>query len=201
MMKLFFSKGSCSLAARIIIHEMKAECEYQLVDIRKKTYGDGQDYYQINPHGYVPALQLDNGDILTENIAIHIYLAEKFHATTLLPALGDMKRYHVLEWSSYVATEIHKNCGPLFNPSMPAEINNTVFKPMLIKKLAGLDPHFEKNEFLIGGQFTIADAYLFVVLTWMAHFDIALSQWPNLDRYFNQIKNRPSVQQSWAEGA
>jgi glutathione S-transferase len=200
-MKLFYSKGSCSLAARITIHEMKADCEYELVDLRKKLYGNNQDYYQINPHGYVPALQLDNGEILTENVAVQIYLAEKFHATNLLPPVTDMKRYHVIEWLSYVATEIHKNCGPLFNSSIPVEINENIFKPMLIKKLAGLDAHLAENKFLVGDQFTIADSYLFVILTWMPHFNIDFAQWPNLDRYFNEIKNRPSVQQSWAEGA
>jgi len=199
--KLFYSKGSCSLAARITIHELQVACEYELVNQKDKTYGGGLDFLKINPHGMVPVLQLDNGEYLTENVAVQIYLAETFQSTQLLPPVTDMNRYRVIEWLSYVATEIHKNCGPLFSPTISNEMKESVFKPMLVKKIAALDPYFTAHEFLIGNHFTIADSYLFVVLTWMAHFDISFVGWPHLDRYFNQIKQRPSVQQSWAEGA
>lgn len=199
-MKLFYSKGSCSLASRIIIHELDVDCEYQLVDIRNKLLSNGEDFLKINPHGTVPVLQLDSGEILTENIAILIYLAEKFKSTTLLPQVGDVKRYHVIEWLSYVGTEIHKSCGPLFKPNISADLKDTFFKPILVQKLAGLDLHLAKHEFLVGNHFTLPDSYLFVILTWMAHFDITFAQWPHLDRYFNQIKQRDSVQKSWAEG-
>lgn len=199
-MKLFYSKGSCSLAVRITIHEMDVSCDYELVDIRNKLLSSGEDFLKINPHGTVPVLQLDSGEILTENAAIQIYLAEKYKAVNLLPAVGEMQRYRVLEWLSYVSTELHKSCGPLFNPTIPADLKATIFKPILEKKLAGLDPLFAKHEFLVGNHYTLPDSYLFVVLTWMAHFDISLSQWPHLDRYFNQIKQRASVQKSLAEG-
>jgi glutathione S-transferase len=199
--KLFYSKGSCSLAARITIHEMQVDCEYELVNHKDKTYAGGLDFLKINPRGMVPVLQLDNGEYLTENVAVQIYLAEKFQSTQLLPPIVDMNRYRVIEWLSYVSTELHKTCGPLFNQNIPSEMKESVFKPMLVKKLAALDPHFASHEFLIGNHFTIADSYLFVILTWMAHFDISFVEWPHLDRYFNQIKLRPSVQQSWAEGA
>src|SRR5688572_12009519 len=113
-MKLYYSKGACSLAVRIILHEIGAACEFEAVDLATKKTETGMDFLKINPKGAVPTLILDDKAILTENAVIQQYLAEKYHATQLLPPLGDMKRYRVLEWLNFISTDLHKSCGPLF---------------------------------------------------------------------------------------
>jgi glutathione S-transferase len=199
-MKLYYSKGSCSLAVRINIHELDIPCEFELVNLKDKTLASGGNFLTVNPKGVVPVLQLDNGELLTENVAIQIYLAEHFKNFTLLPALGDIKRYHVIEWLSFVSTEMHKSCSALFNHQVPVEIKETIFKPILANKLDFLEDHFKQNEYLVGKIYTLPDAYLFVVLSWMGHFNLSLEKWPAVNRYFNLIKQRASVQKSLAEG-
>lgn len=199
-MKLYYSKGSCSLAVRITIHELDIPCEFERVDLKEKTFADGQDYLKINLKGYVPSLELDSGEILTENVAIQLYLADKYQGKALLPPLSDVSRYHVIEWLSYVSTELHKSCSPLFNPNVPADIKENIFKPILENKIKFLDNHFRNNTYLVGNQFTLPDGYAYVILTWMHHFNIELTRWPQVERYFNQIKLRASVQKSLAEG-
>jgi glutathione S-transferase len=199
-MKLYYSKGTCALAIRITINELNIPCDFEAVQLKDKKTASGGDFLKINPKGVVPVLQLDNGEILTENVAIQIYLADQYKAAQLLPPLGEMKRYHVIEWLSFVGSDLHKSCGPLFNADVPAPIKESIFKPILKSKLVFLDKHFSQHDYLVGNAFTLPDGYLFVVLTWMHHFDISLSQWPHLERYFNTIKARASVQKSLAEG-
>lgn len=199
-MKLYYSKGTCALAVRITLHELNIPCEYVAVQLKEKKLANGDDYYQINPKGVVPVLQLDNGEKLTENLAIQIFLADEYKGTQLLPPMGNFKRYHVIEWLSFVSTDLHKSCSPLFNPNVPAEIKENIFKPLLKSKLDFLQQHLQKNEYLTGNSFTLPDGYLFVVLSWMHHFNIILSEWPEVERFFNQVKQRQSVQQSLAEG-
>lgn len=199
-MKLYFSKGTCSLAVRITIHELDIPCEFVGVHLKEKKTHDGQDYLKINPKGAVPTLQLDNGELLTENVAIQIYLAEKNHATHLLPAIGEHARYHVIEWLSFVSTDMHKSCSPMFNPNVPLDMKENIFKPILENKINFLEKHFQDHDYIMGKNYMLADAYLYVVLSWMHHFNIELNKWPQVERYFNFIKQRASVQKSLAEG-
>lgn len=199
-MKLYYSKGSCSLAVRITIHELGVPCEFIAVNLKDKKTATGEDYWQVNPKGVVPVLELDNGYRLTENVAIQIYLADTYQNFELLPSLGDIARYHVIEWLSYVSTDMHKSCSPLFNANLANDVKESIFKPLLKSKLDFLENHFKQNQYLVGDTFTLPDGYLYVILTWMHHFGIELSAWPELLRYFNLIKQRASVQKSLAEG-
>ena len=194
-MKLYYSKGACSLAIRILINELKLSAEYITVDLKTKKTEQGEDYYQINPKGSVPALKLDNGQVLTENAALQQYLADVSHATTLLPAVGDFKRYRVLEWLSFINSDFHKSCGTLFNTAIPQAIKDEVFIPTVKAKLDYLDKHLKNSTYLLD-HYTLPDGYLFVILTWLPHFKIDLAQWPSVFRYFNELKKRPSIEKS-----
>lgn len=198
-MKLYYSKGACSLAIRILIHEIGISCEFESVDLVKKITENGDDYFKINPKGYVPCLYLDNGEYLTENVAIQIYLAEEYKATQLLPTMGNFNRYRVIEWTTYVSTELHKGAGPLFNPSISPEEKNEIFIPVYKKKLDFVEQQLANRKYLVGNDFTLPDAYLFVILSWLHKFKLELSNWPNLARYFEELKNRKSVAQSLRE--
>jgi len=147
----------------------------------------------------VPTLVLDNEEVLTENTVIQQYLAETHKATELLPAVGDMKRYHVLEWLSFVSADVHKSFAPLFNPNVPKELKEEILIPNLKKKMDFVDQHLSKNEFVAGQSFTLPDCYMFVMLMWLAHFKIDVAQWKNLQRYYNAVKDRPATQKALKE--
>lgn len=198
-MKLYYSKGACSLAIRILIHEIGISAEFEAVDLATKVTEHGDDYFKINPKGYVPCLSLDNGEILTENAAIQIYLAEEYESTQLLPAMGDFKRYRVIEWINYVGTELHKGAGPLFNSAISQTLKDEIFIPTYKKKLDFVDQQLASSKYLVGEHFTLPDAYLFVILSWIHKFKIEISNWANLTRYFADLKTRKSVQQSLKE--
>ena len=198
-MKLYYSKGACSLAVRIVIHELKIKAEFESVDLKNKLTETGANYLMINPKGAVPVLAIENNEILTENAVIQQYLADTHQAHHLLPPISDFKRYRVLEWLNYVTTEMHKGVGILFNPMLTEEMKNNVIKPMVKHKLNYLDHHFSEHKFLLGEQFTLPDAYLFVVLNWLQFFAIDIKQWPHLARYFAELKTRPSIEQSLLE--
>src|SRR5579864_6749967 len=159
-MKLYYSKGACSLAVRIIIHELDLPCDYVAVNLKTKETENGEDFLKINPKGSVPTLVVDNKTIITENAVIQQYLADKMKATHLLPLISSLQRYRVLEWLNYVSTELHKGCGPLFNPEVPEECKE-IFRKILMKKFQSLDTHFKTHKYLLGDEFTLPDAYLF----------------------------------------
>ena len=195
-MKLYFAKGACSLAVRITINELGIKCDFESVDIHKtKKTETGKDFLKVNPKAYVPVLELDDGKILTENVAIQIYLAENFDGEKLLPKAPNFTRYQVIEWLSYITTELHKTAGALFNHAMPQELKDTLFVPMLKKKLKFVDEYLKNKDFLVD-RFTVADAYLFVVLSWIPYFKIDLSEWNNVNRYYMNLHKRPSVQKA-----
>lgn len=198
-MKLYYSKGACSLAVRINIHELNLPCEFEAVDLKAKKTETGADFLKINPKGVVPTLQISENQFLTENSVIQIYLAEKNHATNLLPAEGNDLRYKVLEWLNFASTELHKMCSPLFNPSVPAEIKESVFVPLLMKRLDYLNEHLAKNKYLMGEQYTSPDAYVFTVLRWMPSFKIDLAKYSSIQRYIDEMKQRKAVQLSLQE--
>jgi glutathione S-transferase len=198
-MKLYFSKGACSLAVRIIIHEVGAKAEFEAVDIKIKKTETGEDFFKINPKGAVPVLLTDDKEILTENAAIQQYLADKYQAEKLLPPSTNFKRYRVLEWLNFAASDLHKGFGPLFNPNFPQDVKDSFVKPLLKSKFSYVNQHLQKNKYLTGEEFTLPDAYLFLLLTWLAHFDMDLKEWPELARFFNEVKNRPAVKKSLEE--
>jgi glutathione S-transferase len=196
-MKLYYSKGACSLAVRVIINEIGLDCEYEAVNIKTKKTASGEDFLKINPKGYVPVLAITPDRILTENIAIQLYLADTHPKVGLLPALGDFDRYRVVEWLTYISTEIHKNFGPLFNETIDQSLKTNLFLPMLQKKFKFLDHCLENKKFFVNDRFTLPDAYFFVMLTWANHFfSNGLKDYPQLTRYFTALKTRPSIERS-----
>lgn len=197
-MKLYYAKGTCSLAVRIVINELELPCEFESVNLKTKKTSSEQDFLQINPKGSVPVLLTDENEVLTENAVIQQYLADTYHATQLLPTTDNFKRYRILEWLNFISTELHKGCGPLFHPGIPIEMKNNLFKPALKAKLSYVEKNLQKK-FLLGEEFTLADPYLFVILTWMPHFKITIAEWPQLTRYYNELTQRPSIKKSLQE--
>ncbi len=201
-MKLYYSKGACSLAVRIVINELGIESQYEAVDLKTKKTAQGEDYLKINPKGYVPFLVVGNNQVLSENIAIQQYLGDTYPAAGLIPALGDFSRYRVLEWLAYIGTELHKNFGPLFNPDVDPELKSSLFMPMLQKKLKFVNTCLENKKFLMGDRFTLPDAYLFVMLTWAERMvPGGIASYTQLSRYFAELKTRPSIQKSLKQEA
>lgn len=198
-MKLYYTSGACSLAIRIVIHEIGIKSEFEAVDLRTKKTAKGDDFLKINPKGAVPTIITDDNEVLTENGTIQQYLADKYKANSLLPLLNDFKRYRVLEWINYIATELHKGFGPLFNPSFPPEIKDNVVIPLLKKKLDYVQQQLGNKRFLLGDEFTLPDAYMCVMLLWCGNFKIDIAQWPKLSQYFAAIKQRKSVSQAFKE--
>ncbi len=198
-MKLYYSKGACSLAVRIILHEIGAACEFESVNLKTKQTETGQNFQDINPKGSVPALVLDNQEVLTENAVIQQYLADTYKATHLLPPAPDFQRYRVLEWLNFIAADLHKGCGPLMKPALPEDIKENILRPVLNQKLRYLSQHLGQTTYLCGDQFTLADGYLFVILFWFPAFQAKWADWPVLSKYFNQLKERPAIQKALAE--
>lgn len=192
-MKLYYSSSVCSLATRIIIHELGIHCEYESVNLKTKQTETGADFLKINPKGAVPVLQLNATEYLTENAIILQYLADRHNATELLPAVNDPNRYRTLEWLNFVSTDLHRYCSPLFWSKIPAEVKADLFSPVFNKKLSIVEQHLQKNRFLMGDQFTLPDSYLFVILIWMLKLKMDLALWPNLQRYFNEMLQQKSV--------
>jgi glutathione S-transferase len=188
-MKLYFSLGACSRAAHIVCHETRTPIELVKVDLHKHTVvATGDNFYDINHKGYVPALCLDDGNLLTENIAILEYLGDK---TGLLAATGDMKRYRTLEWLAFISTEIHKAFSPLFNPAMP-EAARTAAVEKLKERLDFVDKHLAAHDYL-EAQFGLPDAYLFTVCSWASMLKIDISSLTHLAAYLQRIAARDSV--------
>lgn len=192
-MKLFYSKGACSLAIRIILNEIGIPADYEQVSLQTKLREDGSDFLQVNPKGSVPTLLLENGEVLTENAVIMQYLADHYQASNLLPELGDFQRYRVLEWVNYVTTELHKGFGPLFNPKVPQELKDQVFVPGMIAKLTYVDKCLQENPYLLGKHFTLPDAYLFVILRWVKGMKLEVASLEHLAQYEAQLRTRKSI--------
>lgn len=198
-MKLYFSKGACSLTVRIILHELGLKAEYESVDLKTKMTKSGNPFIKINPKGSVPTLVTDNNEILTENVAILQFLAESQHADSLLPKVGDFKRYRVLEWLSFISSDLHKSFAPLFHPKVSSEMHADIFIPVLKTKLDYIEKSLEQKKFLTGDTFTLPDAYLFVILRWLSMFKIDIKQWPNLANFHDEVKKRKAVEDALAE--
>lgn len=193
-MKLYYAPGACSQAAHIVLHETGFSHDSVRVDLRAKTVEDGSDYFRINAKGAVPALELENGEVLTENAVILQYLGDRSGSSDVFPPLGDFRRYRVLEWLNYVATELHKGFAPLWNPAAASEWKQAT-REQLAKKFDYVEQQLGERPFLTGNQFTIADAYLFVMLGWTKVHKIDLGRWPGLTAFRERAAQRPSVRQ------
>jgi glutathione S-transferase len=193
-MKLYYAKGACSQAPHIILHEAGLPHDSAKVDLKTKKLDDGSDYLRINPKGAVPALELDDGQVLTENAVILQYIADHAGAFELLPQPGDMQRYRVLEWVNFVATELHKAFGPLFNPTAGEEAKQLA-RDTIGKKLDFVERQIGDNDYLLGDRFTLPDAYLFVILGWTGKMGIDLAHWPKLAVLRERIARRESARQ------
>jgi glutathione S-transferase len=193
-MKLYYSPGACSQAPHIILHEAGLPHDSARVDIRAKKLEDGSDYLTINPKGAVPALELDDGQVLTENAVILQYIADQAGAFELLPQPGDLRRYRVLEWVNFVATELHKSFGALFNPTAGDEAKQSA-RDLIGKKLDFVEREIGDQPYLLGEQFTLPDAYLFVILGWTEKMGIGLDRWPKLAAYRERVARRESARQ------
>lgn len=191
MMKLFYTSGACSLASHIALEEAGLSFEIEKVNLKEKVTESGADFRQINPQGYVPALVLDSGEILTEGPAIMQYIADLAPEKGLLPVSG-VARYQTISWVNFIATELHKNCGPLFSPSLTEEQRQP-----LVARLSGRVDHAEQQlaetPYLLGSEPTIADFYLFVVTGWFGMLQVSLDAWPNLVAFRERMAKRPSV--------
>lgn len=199
-MKLYYSKGAASLATRIMINEMKLECTFESVDLQTKITETGENYLNITHKGYVPALKINEKTILTETAIILEYLADQHCANELVPELGNINRYRVLEWTNFISTELHKSCAILLNPNIAEKTKDVLFNTGLKIKINLVNDHLSKNKYLVQDRFTIADGYLFTVLFWLPHFlKIELSPWPSLLSYFLNLKNRSSIQRAFQE--
>lgn len=192
-MKLFYAAGACSLASRIILNEMGIAADYEAVDLKTKQTASGQNFFTINPKGYVPTLCLENGEILTENSVIMQYLADHYQASNLLPPIGDWQRYRVLEWLNYVSTELHKGFSPIFNRDISFELKEKFFIPKLIEKLRFVDQRLQNHDYLMGTHFTLPDAYLFVVMRWVIGKKLPTESMPHLLQYVARLRLRKSI--------
>jgi glutathione S-transferase len=191
-MKLYYFSGACSLASNIALREAGLNFELVKVDRRTRKTGDGLDYDEVNPKGYVPALRLESGEVLTENIAVLQYIADQSPEAKLAPPAGTMDRYRLIEWLAFISTEIHKSFSPLFRDDAHAEVKQHARKH-ITARLGYLNGAMGSRSFLMGEQFTVADAYLFTVLGWGRYVDVQLSQWPQLQRHHERVGARPHV--------
>jgi len=199
-MKLYYSPGVCSLAPHIALREAGLAFDLERVDTDKKLTASGRDYLAINPHGYVPALEIEPGFHLTEGPAMLQYIADKAPESGLAPRAGSVERYRLQSWLNYITSEIHKGFSPLFKPGMPAEAK-TMFKAQIAGHFDYLQGYLSRQAYLLESGFSIADAYLFVVSGWSGFVGIDLNKWPAIVAFRERVQDRASVQEAMrAEG-
>ena len=199
-MKLYYSPGACSLSPHIVLREAGLAFEPVLASTKTHKLQDGTDYYGINPKGYVPLLELDNGERLTEGPVIVQYIADQAPAKKLAPAAGTMARYRLQEWLNFITSELHKSFSPLFNPAMPEE-GKALYRTRLGERFKWVDGQLAGKNYLMGEDFSVADAYLFVVAGWSKHVGVDISGLANLGAFMARMGARPAVQEALkAEG-
>jgi glutathione S-transferase len=199
-MKLYYSPGACSLSPHIALREAGLAFEPVLASTKSHKLQDGTDYYGINPLGYVPMLELDDGTRLREGPAIVQYIADLVPTKNLAPANGTLPRYRLQEWLTFIGTEVHKQFSPLFNPAMPEEVK-AMQKEKLASRFKWIDSELKDKQYLMGDNFSVADGYLFTVTNWAKPMNIDLSAYPNITAYRERVAARPAVQEAMkAEG-
>ena len=194
-MKLYYSPGACSLSPHIALLEAGLPYDLVKVDLKAKKLENGDDYLKVNPKGQVPALALDNGELVTEGPVIVQMIADKAAGTNLAPARDSAERYKLQEWLNYITGELHKNFGPMFSPVL-ADDAKAFFKDRVMGKFKYLDGVLAGRDYLMGKQFTVADGYLFTMLSWADRMKFDLSAMPNLLAYKARVGARPMVQQA-----
>jgi glutathione S-transferase len=194
-MKLYYAPGACSLSPHIALLEAGLPYDLVKVDLRAKKLESGDDYLKINPKGQVPALALDNGELVTEGPVIVQMIADKVPARNLAPSRDSNERYKLQEWLNYITGELHKNIGPMFNPALSDEAK-AVFKDRATGKFRYVDSQLAGRDYLLGKQFTVADAYLYVMLRWAEGMKFDLSGLNNLLAYRDRVAARPKVQEA-----
>jgi glutathione S-transferase len=199
-MKLYYSPGACSLSPHIVLRESGLKFEAVLASTKTHKLQDGTDYYTINPKGYVPLLELDSGERLSEGPAIVQYIADQVPAKKLAPPCGTLARARLQEWLNFTTSEIHKSYGVLFNPATPEEFKNVV-RAKMQDRYRYVDAQLEGKSYLTGSDFSVADAYLFTVTNWARHVGLDLAAFENVAAFMARMAARPSVQEAMkAEG-
>jgi len=197
-MKLYYSPGACSLSPHITAREAGVEIELEKVDLVTRKTESGEDFNEINSKGYVPALRLDNGEILTEGPVIVQYIADQVPDKQLIPQKGTMERYRTEEWLLFITSELHKPFGSLFRQDLPDSERELTIK-RLAKRFEYIDVALKGKQFLMGDAFTVSDGYLFTILTWAQPSGIDIAQYPELVQYMNRVGMRPAVQTALKE--
>jgi glutathione S-transferase len=191
-MKLYYSPGACSLSPHIVLREAELPFELVKVDNKAKKTDKGEDFLAINRKGYVPVLELDDGERLTEGPAIVQYLADRVPQKALAPQNGTFARYRLQEWLNFITSELHKSFGPLFNPATPEDYK-PVAKAHIIKRLEVVDSALDKKSYLMGEAFSVADAYLFTVVNWAAFVGVDIQHLSRVGQFMARMRERPSV--------
>ena len=200
MTKLYYSPGACSLSPHIALREAGLPFELALASTKTHKLADGSDFYAVNPKGYVPLLELDDGQRLSEGPVIVQYIADQAPASGLAPAAGTMARYRLMEWLNFITTELHKGFSPLFNPAMPEEAK-ALARAKLADRLSWVDTQLEGKDHLMGDTFTVADGYLFTVAGWGRYVGVDIGPLKNLGAFMARVAARPAVQAAMkAEG-
>ena len=194
-MKLYYSPGACSLSPHIALLEAGLPYDLVKVDLRAKKLENGDDFLKVNPKGQVPALALDSGELITEGPVIVQMIADKAAGMNLAPARDSAERYKLLEWLNFITTELHKNFGPMFSPVLPDEAK-AFFKDRVMGKFKYIDSQLTGRDYLMGSHFTVADGYLFTMLSWADRLKFDLSAMPNLLAYKARVAARPKVQEA-----
>jgi glutathione S-transferase len=199
-MKLYYSPGACSLSPHIVLHEAGLPFQPVLASTKTHKLQDGTDFYTLNPKGYVPLLELDNGERLSEGPAIVQYIADQVPDKGLAPPAGTMARYRLMEWLTFIGTELHKSFSPLFTPGMPDEAK-TIYRERLLRRFAWVDQELASRTWLMGDTFTVADAYLFTVARWCGFVGVDITDLAHLQAWIARVAARPAVQAAMkAEG-
>jgi glutathione S-transferase len=194
-MKLYYSPGACSLSPHIALLEADLPYDLVKVDLRAKKLEDGEDFLKVNPKGQVPALTLDSGELVTEGPVIVQMIADKVAAKNLAPPRDSVERYKFLEWLNFITAEVHKNFGPLFSPVL-SDDTKAFFKDRVMGKFKYINGALAGHDYLMGKQFTVADAYLFTMLCWADRMNFDLSALPNLVAYKARVAARPKVKEA-----
>jgi glutathione S-transferase len=199
-MKLYYAPGACSLAPHIVAREAGVPIQLEKVDLGAKKTDSGKDYRAINPKGYVPALEIDGGEVLTEAGALIQYLGDRNPGHGLMPAPGTLDRYREVEWITFISSELHKGFGPLWDPAVEDDAKQKV-KEKLATRFGYVEKTLAQRPFLMGATFTAADAYLFTIMNWSGMVKVDLSPYPRTQDFMKRVGARPKVQEALkAEG-